>query len=253
MNNSITENIEYTSIVMNNLFYFTSGYLVGYLSNQYKTKILYNAYKQYAIAGNYYNQILEKMTSYTVPYKAKTYKFCITDEEQITYPSDIIDIGMTLDNYTQVIEPLLKKANININIGKQNSNITLSDFCGIYVNKYYYKTNQYYMLTNSVDNIMEKAENEDFILTASLKFNVDGNVTILDITNIMNNMLLFDGYFIFTGALKKIYPELLNYKMPYNCDNVMIEYMSRYDLGLASFREGILTTNENGSLNLYTK
>jgi len=231
---------------MNNFLYFGSGYFIGYLTHKYRQQLIFNAFKQYAYTHEYYDWIVKSITSYSVPVNCNLKFIALNILNNKIDNNKICDIGILLNEYQKTVLPLLNRVNVDINLGKyeDSENNILYYFP---LSCYHYETKKIYTLGSSFENIISTSGLEDIILTANLILKNEDNTYEYDITEIINSTLLCDGYFLFSGDIKKIWWYTLCKDKIQLVDgaNISIEYMSRNDLMIETLDDGIITVDRD--------
>jgi hypothetical protein len=200
---------------MDNLILFSSGYLLGYLSSEYKSIILYNSYKYYAIIFDKYEKTMERYS--------KKHNFYLSGSA-IKVPFDVA-----------------KKYNIPLH---PESNM-------FHVSEYIVEGKPSYTTLNKIPNPINENKNEcDIIISAILYHKNKDIISEKDITNELNSLLGNDGRIIYFDNLKKTYNKVLGLnKFDHDTTEYWIEYMDVFDIATTKLDEGILTLKEDYILN----
>lgn len=194
---------------MDNLILFSSGYLLGYLTSEYKHALFYNSYKYYAIMADKYDKAME------------------TYSKRQNFYSSGSAIKVSLDVADKYNIPLHPESNM------------------FHVSEYIVEGKPSYTTLNKIPNPVNETDC-DVILSAILYHKNDNGTVEKDITKELNSLLINDGRVIYFDVLKKTYNKVLGLPTM-DCDKTehWIEYMDTFDMITVKLDEGILTLEDD--------
>lgn len=189
---------------MNNFVFFTSGYLLGYLTSEYKYTLLYNGYKYYVIANEYYDDI-KKYYNKSQNYYSRGSAIKISDEIALEY-------DVPLHNATK----MFRACEYTVE-GKPSFTIE--------------------------GKMPEPHQNgiDDPILSANLYYELNNDKIEKDITYELNSFLINDRRFLYSHNMKKVYDKLLQGEgTDLEKGKMWVEYMDGFSLTMKKLTHGHL-------------
>lgn len=234
---------------MENVYYFISGYLLGWLTHKYSNYALYKTFLLYALIRKKYDEI--------IIYIMTNNKMEIANTSSLNW-KDIIKNAQSIDNglMKNVIQKF-KEIGIEKSDVEFNSYISDSNQSGLLIPNYrpfYYNGKRYESInvnsSKHINRVIQHIQNNLYepLLSADLICKMkNGEEYKVNITNQLNTILFCDGFFVFDKKLHPYWWIIWNDDKKNNwsdAESFRIEFIDRQNLIPSEISNGVLYIKE---------